>query len=43
MLVSECCNSIPWNDTDICAECMKHTDFVKYKEEKSEQENLESN
>ena len=43
MLVSECCNSISWNDSDICAECMEHADFVKYKEEKSEQENLRSN
>ena len=32
MLVSECCSSIPWNDTDICAECMKYADFIPYKE-----------
>ena len=32
MLVSECCSSIPWNDTDICAECMEHADFKPYME-----------
>ena len=25
--VSKCCNSIPWNDTDTCAECQKKADF----------------
>ena len=25
--VSNCCGSIPWNDTDICAECKEHADF----------------
>ena len=25
--VSNCCSSIPWNDTDICAECKEHADF----------------
>ena len=25
--VSDCCSSIPWNDTDICAECREHADF----------------
>ena len=32
MLVSECCSSISWNDTDICAECMEHADFKPYME-----------
>ena len=32
MLVSECCSSIPWNDTNICAECMEHADFKPYME-----------
>ena len=43
MMVSECCDSIPWNDTDICAECREHADFVKYKEKRSDQEDLRSN
>ena len=30
MNVSECCGSIPWNDTDICAECKKHANFINY-------------
>ena len=25
--ISECCDSIPWNDTDTCAECRKKADF----------------
>ena len=25
--VSECCNSIPWNDTNICAECKEKAKF----------------
>jgi len=36
MLVSECCNSIPWDDTDICAECKEYSKFVKYEEKESE-------
>ena len=38
MLVSECCSSISWNDTDICAECMEHADFKPYKELEDESE-----
>ena len=30
MKVSECCGSIPWNDSDICAECRKHANFIDY-------------
>ena len=30
MEVSECCGSIPWNDSDICAECRKHANFIDY-------------
>ena len=30
MLVSECCSSIPWNDTDICFECKEHASFINY-------------
>ena len=30
MNVSECCGSIPLNDTDICAECKKHANFIYY-------------
>ena len=26
--VSECCDSIPWEDKDICAECMKPSNFI---------------
>ena len=26
--VSECCGSIPWEDKDICAECMKPSNFI---------------
>ena len=33
MLVSECCGSIPWNDTDICAECKEHADFIAWSDE----------
>ena len=32
MKVSKCCTAIPWNDTDICAECMEHADFEEYVE-----------
>ena len=28
--VSECCGSIPLNDTDICAECNKNANFINY-------------
>jgi hypothetical protein len=31
MEVSKCCGSIPWNDTDICAECKEHADFIYYR------------
>ena len=30
MNISECCGSIPWNDTDICAECRSHANFINY-------------
>jgi len=30
MNVSECCGSIPWNDTDICAECKEHANFINF-------------
>ena len=30
MNISECCGSIPWNDTDICAECKEHANFINY-------------
>ena len=41
MLVSKCCNSIPWNDkingnSGLCAECKKYSEFVKYEEKESE-------
>ena len=32
MNISECCGSIPWNDTDICAECKEHANFIYYVE-----------
>jgi len=32
MKVSECCGSVPWNDTDVCLECMEHADFEEYVE-----------
>ena len=32
MNISECCGSIPWNDTDICAECKEHASFINYVE-----------
>ena len=25
--VSKCCDSIPWNDGNICSECRKKADF----------------
>ena len=36
MKVSKCCTAIPWNDTDICAECMDHADFEEYVENKGQ-------
>ena len=30
MKVSECCGSIPWNDTDVCLECMEPADFISH-------------
>ena len=30
MLVSDCCKSIPYNDSDICAECMQVATFVRF-------------
>ena len=30
MLVSECCKSIPYEDTFICAECMELANFIKF-------------
>ena len=30
MHISNCCGSIPWNDTDICAECKEHANFIHY-------------
>ena len=30
MNISECCGSIPWNDTDICFECKEHASFINY-------------
>ena len=35
--ISKCCGSIPWNDTNICAECKEHADFINYKEYENEQ------
>ena len=32
MNISKCCGSIPWNDTDICAECKEHASFINYVE-----------
>ena len=32
MNISECCGSIPWNDTDICSECKEHADFISHVE-----------
>ena len=30
MNVSECCGSIPWNDTHVCFECGKYAKFIHY-------------
>ena len=30
MKVSECCGSVPWNDTDVCLECMEPADFISH-------------
>ena len=27
-MISKCCGSIPWEDKDICAECMKPSNFI---------------
>ena len=32
MNVSECCGSIPWNDTHVCFECGKYAKFINYVE-----------
>ena len=32
MNVSECCGSIPWNDTHNCFECGKYAKFINYVE-----------
>ena len=32
MEVSECCGSVPWNDTNVCLECMEPADFIDYVE-----------
>ena len=29
-MISKCCGSIPWEDKDICAECMKPSKFINY-------------
>jgi hypothetical protein len=36
MLVSECCGALQYLNTDLCAECLEHTDF--YDDEDSEEE-----
>ena len=32
MEVSKCCGSVPWNDTNVCLECMEPADFIDYVE-----------
>jgi len=39
--LSECCDSIAWNDSNICAECRKKAEFYHdfwYKDAKDETE-----
>ena len=31
--VSLCCNDIRWHDTDLCAACKEHADFVTWSDE----------
>jgi len=32
MNISECCGSIPWNDTHVCFECGKYASFISHVE-----------
>ena len=32
MNISECCGSIPWNDTHVCFECGKYAKFINHVE-----------
>ena len=32
-LVSKCCKSIPWDDSDVCAECLQESEFEELKDE----------
>ena len=31
--ISLCCNDIRWHDTDLCAACKEHADFVTWSDE----------
>lgn len=33
MLVSECCGAEQYLETDLCSECLEHTDFYDDEEE----------
>ncbi len=39
VLVSTCCNDIPWYDTDLCASCKEHADFLEHDTDQFEGEN----
>tara|TARA_R100001594_G_C3985150_1_gene251056 strand:+ start:45 stop:275 length:231 start_codon:yes stop_codon:yes gene_type:complete len=32
-LVTKCCQSIPWDDSDICAECFQESELEELKDE----------
>ena len=38
--VSECCGSIPWNDTHTCFECGKYANFIDYNTQTSGRTNM---
>ena len=38
--VSECCSSIPWNDTHTCFECGKYANFIDYNIQTSGRTNM---
>ncbi len=33
MLVSECCGAYAISDTDLCSECLEHTEFTEEERE----------
>jgi len=36
MKVSTCCKSIPWDDSDVCAECLRESQFKELTNDKND-------